>query len=361
MLPLVKVRLPPADVLMPALEEVLYGGMLAEGECVYEFERRFAELFGLPQVLGFSSGTGALHVALLSCGVKPGDEVITTPMTAEPTNTTILNAGAVPVFADVDCHTGNLDPQSVESLITPRTRAILVVHYAGYVADLASLRSIADRFGVALIEDCAHALGATWQGHGVGTIGDAAIFSFQAIKHMTTIDGGALVLRDPTSVAMARKLRWFGMEKGIARTEVDITRAGFKYNMTNVSGIIGLCQLKTIDASIEQHRANGRYFDIELARIPGLEVVHTVEGSEPSYWIYTLLSDDSDEVEQCLAQIGVSASKLHRPNHLHSVFAPYRRELPGLEKFYRRLVHLPCGWWVNDNDRERIANALRRG
>lgn len=361
MLPIVKVRMPPRDTLMPALGDVLYGGMLAEGEQVYEFERRFAEQFGLPGILAFSSGTGALHVALLSCGVGPGDEVVSTSMTAEPTNTTILQVGATPRFADVDPTTGNLDPASVEAAIGPRTRAILVVHYAGYPVDLHAMRGIADRHGIALIEDCAHALGARYGGQAIGTFGDAAIFSFQAIKHMTTVDGGMLALRDASHMRSARKLRWFGLEKGVPRTEVDITRAGYKYNMNNVTATIGLAQLDVIDPAIARHIDNGRFFDAELSGIPGLSVVPIEAGSEPSYWLYTLLAEDSDAVERCMADIGVMASKLHRPNHFHSVFAPYRRDLPGLDAFYRRLVHLPCGWWVSDQDRERIVTALRKG
>lgn len=361
MLPLVKVRLPDRSELMPALEKTLYGGMLAEGEQVYEFEQRFADHFDLNNVLGFNSGTGALHVALLSCDVQPGDQVITTSMTAEPTNTTILQVGAVPVFADVDPNTGNLDPISVEAAITERTRAILVVHYAGYPARLKDLRDIADRNGIALIEDCAHALGARHGGASVGMIGDAAIFSFQAIKHMTTIDGGALVLRDPSRVRAARKLRWFGLEKGVPRTEVDIEQAGYKYNMSNVTATIGLKQLDSIDHTIARHISNGRFFDSELSGISGLSVVPSEQGIVSSYWLYTLLADDSDAVEKCLADVGVLASKLHRPNHLHSVFAPYRRDMPGLEDFYRRLVHIPCGWWVTDEDREKIVAALQKG
>ena len=359
-LPIVKVLMPPADELMPVLQSVLYGGMLAEGEYVYEFERRFAEHFGLPEVLGFSSGTAALHVAMLSCGVQPGDEIITTSMTAEPTNTTIIQVGAIPVFADVDPDSGNLDPDSVEACIGPRTRAILVVHYAGYPARLSALRDIADRHGIALIEDCAHALGARDQNGPIGTTGDAAIFSFQAIKHMTTIDGGALVLRDHARMRDARKLRWFGLEKGVPRTEVDITRIGYKYNMTNVAGAIGLHQLAGIDAALDRHRENGRFFDAELAGVPGLQPAHVVDGAEPTYWIYTLLCDDSEAVERRLAEVGVGASKLHRPNHYHSVFAPYRRPLPGLDSFYRRLLHIPGGWWVDDDARARIVDALRK-
>lgn len=360
-LPIVKVLMPPADQLMPALEHVLYSGMIGEGEAVYAFERRFSEHFGVPNVLAMSSGTAALHVALLECGVQPGDEVVTTAMTAEPTNTTILQVGAVPVFADVDPQTGNLDPASVEAAITDRTRAILIVHYAGYPVPLADIRAIADRKGVALIEDCAHALGARYGDAAIGTVGDAAIFSFQAIKHMTTVDGGMLALRDASRMRSARKLRWFGLEKGVPRTEVDITRAGYKYNMNNVTATVGLAQLDVIDPAIARHIANGRFFDAELAGIPGLSVVPIEVGSEPSYWLYTLLAEDSNVVERCMADIGVMASKLHRPNHFHSVFAPYRRDLPGLDAFYRRLVHLPCGWWVSDEDRERIVTALRKG
>ena len=361
MLPLVKVSMPPREKLMPALEGVLYGGMIAEGEQVYRFEAEFARMFGLPNALATSSGTGALHIALLLAGIQPGDEVVTTSMTAEPTNTTILQVGAVPVFADVDARNGNLLPDAVEASITARTRAILVVHYAGYPADMAALREIADRHGLQLIEDCAHALGARYAGAAIGTTGDSAIFSLQAIKHMTTVDGGVLTLRDASRVPLARRLRWFGLTKGVPRTEVDITTPGFKYNMNNVTATIGLLQLQGIGEVIETHVANGRFYDHALTGIGGLAPATVIDEAEPSYWIYTLLADDPDDVERRLASIDVAASKLHRPNHLHTAFAPYRRPMPQLDTFYRRLMHIPCGWWVGAEDRERIADALRKG
>lgn len=361
MLPLVKVSMPPRERLMPALESVLYGGMIAEGEQVYRFESEFASVFGLPNALATSSGTGALHIALLLAGVQPGDEVITTSMTAEPTNTTILQVGATPVFADVDARNGNLSPEAVEAAISARTRAILVVHYAGYPVELGRLREIADRHGLQLIEDCAHALGARFDGQPIGTIGDSAIFSLQAIKHMTTVDGGVLTVKDASRLPLARRLRWFGLTKGVPRTEVDITTPGFKYNMNNVTATIGLQQLQGIGAVIEAHVANGRFYDTALAGIPGIAPASVVAGAAPSYWLYTLLADDSDDVERRLAAIGVAASKLHRPNHFHSVFAPFRRPLPQLDEFYRRLVHIPCGWWVGAEDRARIVDALRHG
>lgn len=361
MIPLVKVAMPPKERLMPALEEVLYSGMIAEGEHVYRFEAEFARSFGLPVALGTSSGTAALHIALLLSGVEAGDEVITTSMTAEPTNTVILQCGAEPVFADVDPETGNIDPVSVAAAIGPKTKAILVVHYAGFPVDMPAMRRLADQHGVTLIEDAAHALGARSAGAPIGTIGDFGIFSLQAIKHMTTIDGGVLTIRNPDLVPAAKKLRWFGLAKGVPRTEVDITRPGFKYNMHNVAGVIGLAQLETIQQRISRHIENGQFFDREISAIPGLSVTRIDAGQEPSYWLYSVLSDDSDAVERILAAVGVSASKLHRPNHMHSVFQPFRRPLPGLDTYYRRLTHIPCGWWVSNDDRERIVEALRKG
>lgn len=357
-IPIVKVRMPERERLMPALEAILYGGMIGEGAEVHAFEAAFAAKFGLPNAIGCSSGTAALHIAFLSCDVGPGDEVITTSMTAEPTNTTILQIGAAPVFADVDPETGNLAAESVERLVGPKTRAICVVHYAGYPADLAALRAIADRHGVALIEDCAHALGARHGGQPVGSIGDAAIFSFQAIKHMTTVDGGVLTLKDADRIPEAKRLRWFGLTKGAPRTEVDIVRAGFKYNMNNVQGVLGLGQLDEIDSVIARHVDNGRFYDRAFSEMPGVAPARLLAGSEPSYWIYSLLCDDSAMIERALREAGVDASKLHRPNHLHSVFAPFRRPLPGLETFYRRLLHLPCGWWVTDDDRQMIVDLI---
>lgn len=361
MIPLVKVAMPPRDRLMPALEEVLYSGYIAEGDHVYQFEREFAERFRLPVALGMSSGTAALHIALQMSGVGPGDEVISTSMTAEPTNIVILQLGATPVFADIEASGGNLDPNSVRACITPKTKAIVVVHYAGFPARLDELRQVADAHHIPLVEDAAHSLGSSYGRQAIGTIGDFGIFSLQAIKHMTTVDGGVLTLREATRADEARKLRWFGLSRGVPRTEVDITVPGYKYNMHNVAGAIGLAQLATIQPLIDRHISNGRYFDEHVARIPGLNVTQFESKANPSYWLYSILSDDADDVASRLTDAGICASKLHRPNHLHSVFAASRRDLPSLESYYRRLTHIPCGWWVTDEDRERIVHVLRRG
>jgi perosamine synthetase len=360
-IPLVKVLMPPREILMPQLESVLYGGMIAEGEHVYKFESEFERTFGIKNSIATSSGTGALHIGLLLAGVKPGDEVITTSMTAEPTNTSILQVGAHPIFADVDPLNGNIDPESAAKLISEKTKAIVVVHYAGYPVKIDQFRALADEFGLSLIEDCAHALGAKYGNRPIGSVGDFSIFSFQAIKHMTTIDGGMLIVKDNSRIDEAKRLRWFGLSKGVARTEVDIKIPGYKYNMNNVQGIIGQIQILEIEKKIGAHVQNGQFFDHELKKINGLEPAQFERGDLPSYWLYTLLSDEVDNVIKRLASVGVAASKLHRPNHLHTVFEPYRRPLPNLDAFYRRLVHIPCGWWLDPQDRELILHALSEG
>ncbi|WOZ78997.1 DegT/DnrJ/EryC1/StrS family aminotransferase [Kosakonia sacchari] len=362
MLPLVKVYMPPKERLLPVLEDVLYKGMLAEGQHVYDFEAAFKKKFGIEgSVLGMSSGTGALHAALILAGVKAGDEVISTSMTAEPTNLSILYTGAKQVFADVINTSGNISAASIEQKITNKTKAILVVHYAGYPVQLEAISAVAKKYNLPLIEDCAHALGATYNNKTVGNYGDYAIFSFQAIKHMTTIDGGVLVLKNQEQLTQAKKIRWFGMEKGVDRTKVNITDIGYKYNMSNVTGALGMLQLEYVDNVISAHVNNGRYYDERLAKVSGIESGTFDDIAVPSYWLYTLMSDDWEDIQRKLNEKGVMASKLHRPNHFHSIFNSPGLQLPELDTFYKKLLHIPCGWWVTEEIRETIIDTIERG
>jgi dTDP-4-amino-4,6-dideoxygalactose transaminase len=195
----------------------------------------------------------------------------------------------------------------------------------------------------------------------IGSIGDFSIFSFQAIKHMTTIDGGFLCLKHDKNLLKAKKFRWFGMDKGVSRTEVDITELGYKYNMQNVSATLGIQQLKIIQNKIDRHIDNGQYFNRMFDNISGIKPAKFDPLGQPSYWLYTLLAEDSDDVISKLVENGVMASKLHRPNHFHTIFSKFAGELPSLGEFYKNLVHIPCGWWVSDSDRERIFSILKEG
>lgn len=360
MIPIVKVGLPPRETLMPELEAVLYSGQIGEGEQVYAFEREFGRVFGLPNALAMSSGTAALHAALTLAGVGPGDEVISTAMTAEPTNTVITQVGARPVWADVHPDTGNVDPSSIADRITDRTRAIMVVHYAGYPVELNAIAAIARAHDLPVIEDCAHALGARYDGKPIGTIGDYGIFSLQAIKHMTTVDGGILTIRDAARIREAKRFRWFGLERGVDRQATNIESQGYKYNLTNVAATIGLGQLRVIEARIAAHIRNAERMNAAFAGAEAVQPARIATSAEPSYWLYTLLCDDDEAVVQRLASIAV-ASKLHKRNDLHALFATARRPLPGLDAFQRRMLHLPCGWWVDDDDCDRIIDAVLNG
>ncbi len=360
-IPLFKVGLPPRAALMPRLEDVLYSGQLSEGAPVAEFEAGFAALVGSPNCLSFYSGTAALHVALLLAGVTPGDEVVSTAMTAEPTNLAIRHAGALPRWADVDPANGNLTAASIEAAITPRTRAILVVHYGGIPAPMASISAVAARHGLPVIEDAAHALGARYAGKVLGSHSAFVMFSLQAIKHMTTVDGGMLACADADCLPRGRRLRWFGIDRAASRTAVDVGEVGFKYHMNNVTATIGLVQLDYIQPLIARHVDNGRYLDRVLGGVDGIEVCRFEAAAEPSYWFYTVLCDDAAGLSRQLTAHGIGNSKAHQRNDQHSVFATSRCDLPGLDRFYDRMLHIPCGWWVDEEARESIVQVIARG
>jgi dTDP-4-amino-4,6-dideoxygalactose transaminase len=364
-IPLFKVGLPPRSELVPELERVLYSGQISEGQPVAEFERQFGAMLGVPGVLSFYSGTAALHTALILAGVGHGDEVVSTAMTAEPTNMAILHAGAKPIWADVDPANGNITAETVAAKITERTRAIMVVHYGGIPACIDGINAVAAAFDLPVVEDAAHALGARYRNRPIGIHSDFVMFSLQAIKHMTTVDGGMLTCNNQQgsaeTLAKGRRLRWFGIDRLASRTEVDVTEIGYKYHMNNVTATIGLVQLKYIRTLIDRHIANGRFFDQALSGIPGLSLCQWDEEAEPSYWFYTILVDDPERMSAHLAANGIASSKAHRRNDLHSIFSASRCDLPGLDHFYSHMLHIPCGWWVSDEQRAFIADVIRRG
>lgn len=361
MIPLVKPYIAPRDEMMPAIEKILYSGYIAEGEAVYQFEREFGEYIGNPNVLVVQSGTAALHIALLLLNVGPGDEIISTPMTAEPTNTTIAITGAKVVWADVDPNTGLLDPKSVREKITERTKAIMLVHYAGMVCDMDAFNKISEETGIPVIEDTAHALGSKYAGKMIGSNSRFTCYSFQAIKQMTTVDGGAIAFCDPNDIPSARKLRWFGLDKKVSRMENDIKQAGYKYGMNNVTATIGSVQLAHTPEVLDRYISNGKFYDQALKGVPGVTLVPYYANTEPSYWLYTLKVERRDDFVKMMEENGVLASPLHHRSDTHSVFAESKCDLPQMEEWYSSFIHIPCGWWVSDEDREKIVSVIKKG
>ena len=361
MLQLIKTSLPPREKLMPRLEEILYSGYIAQGEAVEEFERRFEAFIGGGNTLSLNSGTAALHIALILAGVKEGDEVISTALTAEPTNTSIKAVGAKIRYADVDGATGNISPDEIEKAINSKTKAIIVVDYAGIPVDVKRIQAISKKFNIPVIQDAAHALGSKFNGKKAGNHFPFTVYSFQAIKHLTTIDGGALQILDKELYEKGKIIRWFGLDKKLMRMENNITIQGYKYHMNNVNATVGLVQLDEIEEIISKYVENGKYLDEGLKGSKGIELIEYYPNTEPSYWFYTLKVENRDGFVKMMADNGIMASEVHKRNDLHDYLNDFNIELPNLDVFYSKMVHIPCGWWVTKDDCDKMISLIKGG
>ena len=361
MIPLIKTKLPNRQALMPELEKVLYSGYIAQGEVVDQFEDEFGNFINNKLCVSVNSGTSALHIALILSDVKAGDEVISTALTAEPTNTVITQTGAKIVWADIDPMTGNISSEDVERKITKKTKAIVVVDYGGVPVDVVRFQNIEKKYNIPIIQDSAHALGAKYNGEFLGNHFSFTTFSFQAIKHMTTVDGGMIVFNDVENFEKAKLIRWFGISKGISRLENDISIQGYKYHMNIVNATIGKVQLKGIESVLAKYKDNANYYNSELSNVNGLSILNYDPLSEPTYWLYTVLVENKHDFIKYMNENGVFASDLHKRNDNHSLFKDSKTELPNLDQFEKKWVHIPCGWWVNSDDREKIVDLIKKG
>lgn len=364
MIPLMKVHLPPN--VGEVVENVVQTGFVTEGEFSDEFERLFGEYIDNPNVRLVNSCTSALALAAHMCDIKPGDEVITTAMTCMATNEPFFNIGAKLVFADIEPDTGNIDVKDIERKITDKTKAIIMVHWAGQPCDIDAINALAAKHGIKTIEDAAHAVRSTYKGKRIGSHSDFVCFSFQAVKHLTTIDGGAIACKTFEDAERARKLRWFGLDRNFkappgeppaSRWEQDITEAGFKYHMNNVNAAIGIEQMKYIDGLIDAHIANGKFYD-ENINNPNVRVPRRVDNGESSYWIYSLLVDDKRKFKDYLADNGIAADVAHVRNDEYSCFKQFQTPQPGLDKFSKEMMNIPVGWWLSEEERQKIVDIV---
>ncbi|MFI9387111.1 DegT/DnrJ/EryC1/StrS family aminotransferase [Kutzneria sp. NPDC052558] len=366
---------PMSELAAAAAADVLSSGQIGQGAKVAEFERRLAEQIGNPRVATVSSATAGLHLALhlvtggVGRGHDPDGEVLTTPLTMEATNWAILANGLRIRWVDIDPATLNVDLDDLARKISPRTRAIMVVHFAGYPVDLDRLDAILDeaetRFGFrpTVIEDAAHGWGATYQGRPLGTHGNVTVFSFQAVKHLTTGDGGLVVLPNDELWERARLLRWFGVDRTAdrLRNPPDVTEWGFKFHMTDINAAIGLANLEWSGQVVARHRANAAFYDRELADVPGLQLTERRPDRESSYWIYPMKVDRRDAFMKRMDDAGVMVSNVHERNDLHTTVRDYAALLPGLDRVARNIVCVPVGSWVTDEQREHIVATIREG
>ncbi len=308
-------------------ECILSGWISSTGSFVPRFEKAFADFCGVEHAISTSSGTTALHLALLACGIGPGDEVIVPTLSFIATANAVVYTGATPVFADSDPVTWNIDPAGIEPLVTRRTRAIIAVHLYGHPADMDALLDIASRHDLLVIEDAAEAHGALCRGRRVGSMGDLAIFSFFGNKIVTTGEGGMVVTDNARFAEQVRLLRDHGMDPDRRYWH---TTLGFNYRLTNMQAAVGLAQMEKIDTILLRKRQNARAYAEVLREVPGIRLPPEEEWAENVYWLYSILVDEQvfgmsrDMLMERLREQGIETRPFFHPIHRQPVYG-----LPG--------------------------------
>jgi dTDP-4-amino-4,6-dideoxygalactose transaminase len=356
----------PDAAVLEALAPVLASGQLAGGPNVAALEAAIARHVQRPDVVCLGDMTHALALALQLAGVGPGDDVLTLSYNCMSSNSAIAHVGATPVWVDIDGATATLSLADCERAITPRTRALVVYHVAGYPAPLAALRAFCDGHGIALVEDANNALGATLDGRPVGSVGDFAVFSFYANRQVNGVDGAALVCRDAATADEARRLRRFGIDLKTfrdARGEIDpasdIPVVGMSSPLNHVQATMALAHLGTLGARLARNRRNVETLSALLADLPAIRPVAWAPGAQPAFWAWLVRCDGRDGMIERLKARGVQCSKLHQPNHVYSGFGSTPRELPGTARFMDEMLALPCGWWLDDAALARLGDEIR--
>lgn len=328
-----------------AVTAVLRTPHLSLGPELEAFEAALARYHGMPHAIAVSSGTAGLHLALLTLRIGPGDEVIIPSFTFIAVANAVVQVGATPVFADIDPLTLNVDPARVEDAVSPRTRAIIAVHTFGVPADMDALCAIAGRHHLALIEDACEAIGATFQGHRVGTFGDLAVFGFYPNKQLTTGEGGAILARDSSHAMRLRSLRNQGRS---GRDWLDHHELGFNYRLSELACALGRVQLSRIDEILALRRDAAARYHALLAEIPGLGLPPlTLPQREISWFVYVVRLPETaarDTVQQELASRGVATGRYFAPVHLQPAWQNHPSSavsLPLTEVIARRTLALP--------------------
>jgi perosamine synthetase len=359
-----------------AVADVLRSDWLTTGPKIGEFEEALAARVGAKHAVAFSSGTAALHGAAFAAGLKPGDEAVTTPLTFAATANCVLYQGARPVFADVSTDTLNLDPDRVAERITPNTRAVLAVDYAGHPADLDPILALADRHGLTVIEDACHALGAEYHGRRTGSLAHMSVFSFHPVKHVATGEGG-MVTTDRADLAESlRRFRNHGISSDARQRNAsgqwhyEMVVLGFNYRLTDIACALGLSQLKKLETNLACRREIAARYATAFRDVAGLIVPCVRPGVNPAWHLYpvrlnpALLNTNRAHVFRALRAENIGVNVHYIPVHQH----PYYRErfgyqggeYPVAEAAYEQLISLPMFHGMDDQDVEDVIVAVRK-
>jgi len=359
--------------------KVLNSGYIGQGPKVDEFENQLKDFFNHDFVQTVNSGTSALHMAIHLLkkpnsnwpGMQEGDEILATALTCTASNFPILANGLKIKWVDIDPTTLNMDLDDLARKITPKTKAIILVHWGGYPSDLNKIKQIQTQaeelygFKPAVIEDGAHALGSKYMGKHIGTHGNLTMYSLQAIKHITAIDGGLLLSPHQELHRRGKLIRWYGIDRDSNRKdfrcEADIEEWGFKFHMNDVCATVGIENLKHADELIKSHQSNAAYYDKHLKNVNGVTLLNRHEGHESAFWIYSMLVDDRNGFYKWMKECGIVVSQVHERNDKHSCVKEFRSTLPTLDKTIGKIVSIPVGWWVTKEEREYIVDCIKKG
>lgn len=375
------------DVLAP-VNEVLMSGSITQGKQVEKFEAALSAYIGTPYVLTLNSATSGLTLALRllmnenkSIG-WPGfddthDVVLTPALTCFATTASILANRVNIRWLDVDLDTANICLEDVRRKLNQNTKVIYLVHWGGTPVDLDTLAKICDEhkehfgFRPMIVEDCAHAFGAEWNGTKIGSLarGNICVFSTQAIKHLTTGDGGIITLPNETLYERCKLLRWYGIDRekrnykrSDLRLENDILEYGYKFHMNDINATIGLCNLPHMDRLLVLARDNAKYYDKQLKDTPSIRIIKTAPSSCSAYWLYTLMVLDGKKsgfIEH-MKKNGVFVSQVHNRNDINTCTSNFCENLPNLDIAEQQLVCIPVGWWVTNEQRTHISEQIKQ-
>lgn len=350
MIPLFKPYMPEE---LPELDTVLHSGALAYGSYAKSFETALQTYFGTPYIIAANSFQLAICVMLTAFGIKPGDEIIASPMGCLVSTQPYASFGLDVVWADVSPETGTLDPASVREKLSGRTKLIVHNHFCGFPGYIDEIVQIGREYGVPVVDDGIECFGSLYKGRKIGSCGaDAAVFSFGAVRLPSTIEGGAMIFRDQKTYEKALLICDNGIDRAHFRDAdgeidpaCDISLRGYNAKMSNVNGYIGLCQMRQVDGLLGRQRANAARWR-EAPLISGVrELPLTAPDNVPNYWVYGLLADDKKRAIREFRERGYYASGVHINNNIYSVFGS-KTELAGAQYFQDHFVAVPCGWWM---------------
>jgi len=364
------------DEEIEAVTEVLRSGWITTGSACREFESMLAQYTGAPHAVVLSSATAGLFLLLKTMGIGDGDEVITTPYTFAATANVILHAGATPVFADIEEDTLNISPEQIKRSVTPKTKALIPVHLAGNPVDVKTIREIAEFYGIAVIEDAAHAIGASVHGKKIGDGKHPAAFSFHAVKNLTTGEGGAVTATDERLIREIRLLSLHGQSRdGFSKSKeggwkYDILAPGYKLNMTDMQAALGICQLRRLDRNREKREAIAREYTVFLSGFDFISIPHALERAVHARHLFPMLVDfdrlsvDRDTFIRGLWAENIQANVHYIPVHTMSYYRntfgyePY--DFPVAYSSYLKEVSLPIYPKMRDSDVNDVIEALSR-